>query len=53
MDALRNPGYLRKTTEAVTEFIDAFKAFMELHVETKDTGVGRGIMPAAIVQDGV
>ncbi|MEU6680997.1 TIGR02391 family protein [Streptomyces sp. NPDC046925] len=53
MDASRNPEYLRKTTDAVAEFKSAFKAFMELHVETKDAGVGRGIMPAAIARDGV
>ncbi|MEU8523952.1 TIGR02391 family protein [Streptomyces sp. NPDC048577] len=53
MDASRNPEYLRKTTEAVTEFREAFKAFMELHTETKDAGFGRGLLPAAVARDGV
>ncbi|MFI2031934.1 TIGR02391 family protein [Streptomyces buecherae] len=53
MDASRNPEYLRKTAEAVTEFQYAFKAFMELHTETKDAGFGRGILPAAVARDGV
>ncbi|MFC5799308.1 TIGR02391 family protein [Streptomyces formicae] len=53
MDASRNPEYLRKTAEAVTEFKDAFKAFMELHTETKDAGFGRGLLPAAVARDGV
>jgi uncharacterized protein (TIGR02391 family) len=53
MDASRNPDYLRKTAAAVSEFKIAFVAFMELHVETKDVGYGRGLMPAAVVRDGV
>ncbi|MFE2432160.1 hypothetical protein ACFXJ5_36240 [Streptomyces sp. NPDC059373] len=53
MDASRNPEYLRKTTEAVTEFKNAFKAFMELHTETKDAGFGRGLLPAAVAREGV
>ncbi|MFF1519721.1 TIGR02391 family protein [Streptomyces sp. NPDC058305] len=53
MDASRNPEYLRKTAEAVTEFKEAFKAFMELHTETKDAGFGRGLLPAAVARDGV
>ncbi|MFD8915982.1 TIGR02391 family protein [Streptomyces sp. NPDC059575] len=53
MDASRNPEYLRKTAEAVTEFKEAFTAFMELHIETKDAGFGRGLLPAAVAQEGV
>lgn len=53
MDASRNLEYLRKTTEAVTEFKNAFRAFMELHTETKDAGFGPGVLPAAIARDGV
>ncbi|MFJ4828753.1 TIGR02391 family protein [Streptomyces sp. NPDC088747] len=53
MDASRNPEYLRKTAEAVTEFKAAFKAFMELHTETKDAGFGRGLLPAAVAREGV
>lgn len=53
MDASRNPEYLRKTAEAVTEFKEAFKAFMELHTETKDASFGRGLLPAAVAREGV
>ncbi|WP_245962290.1 TIGR02391 family protein [Streptomyces ardesiacus] len=35
------------------EFKDAFTAFMELHEETKDAGFGRGLLPAAVAQEGV
>jgi hypothetical protein len=53
MDASRNPEYLRKIAAAVIEFNDAFKAFMELHEETKDVGFGRGLLPAAVAREGV
>ncbi|UKL07421.1 TIGR02391 family protein [Streptomyces sp. NBU3104] len=53
MDASRNPEYLRKTAAAVTEFKEAFKSFMDFHVETKDFPVGRGTLPAVIVRQGV
>jgi uncharacterized protein (TIGR02391 family) len=53
MDASRNPEYLRKIAAAVSEFKDAFKAFMELHTETRDAGFGRGLLPAAVARSGV
>ncbi|MGW6879581.1 TIGR02391 family protein [Streptomyces goshikiensis] len=53
MDASRNPEYLRKTADAVIEFRDAFKAFLELHTETKEAGFGRGLLPAVVARDDV
>ncbi|MGW8955849.1 TIGR02391 family protein [Streptomyces sp. NPDC055709] len=53
MDASRNPEYLRKSADAVIEFKEAFKAFLELHTETKDAGFGRGLLPAVVARNDV
>lgn len=52
MEASQNPEYLRGTADAVAAFKLAFESFMELHVDTTDAGVGRGLMPAVMVKDG-
>jgi uncharacterized protein (TIGR02391 family) len=48
MDASRNPEYLRKTADAVTEFKQALVAFLDLHVETSESPIGRGVLPAVM-----
>jgi uncharacterized protein (TIGR02391 family) len=48
MDAARNPHYLRKTAEAVTEFRRALVAFLDLHMETTGSPVGRGLIPPVV-----
>lgn len=48
MDASRNPEYLRKIAQAVAEFKEALVAFLDLHVETADDPLGRGIIPAVV-----
>lgn len=49
----RNPDYLRSLVASVEAFKEAFKLFLAMHVETKDSGFGRGLLPAVVQRDDV
>lgn len=51
MNLNENPDYLRSLIEATEIFKSKFDAFMELQVETKDSGMGRGLIPAVFPRD--
>ena len=50
MEAARNPDYLSKTAEAVTEFKKAFERLLALYVENT---AARGIAPPVLPRDGI
>lgn len=52
MDASKNPEYLRGTADAVATFKAALEHFLELHVDTTEAGIGRGMMPAVMPKNG-
>ncbi|TXN30097.1 TIGR02391 family protein [Lacisediminihabitans profunda] len=51
MNLNRNPDYLRSLINAVEQFKTALAEFLELQVETKDAGFGRGLLPAVVPRD--
>jgi len=52
VDLTRNPDYLRGLIKEIESFKSLLLDFLALHVETKDAGFGRGILPAVVPLDG-
>ncbi|MGW1409464.1 TIGR02391 family protein [Streptomyces sp. NPDC002403] len=52
MDAAKNPQYLRRISDALTDFQKALTDFLALHVETQAMGIGRALFPSVVPAEG-